>query len=409
MFENLIHDLKALKQRNIRLIYVVGCPGSGKSLVCSMLEKELNINHVSISDLLNTEIKNKTKIGQACLEYVNKGQLAPNEIIFKLLIKRLVNTSGKVFIIDGFPKTLEQALFIENNLSEIKLIVNFICSDEILKDRLSNRESNQILYDRQDIENIISNYKEESKNIMNFYRKYGVVKDIRGDEHMVFVYQKLKELLIPDVYCILGKRYSGKTTIAKAIVEKNSNIKHIDFNSFINGSNSNNIVKKRSNDDQFVIQCFIDYLREQDCSKIIIENFPTNQSYYKLFTSNGKKIEKIYSLNTDDNTISERMASLGIDNDQYIGSAQLKIDLDKFCLDNPVTRFLSKYPNFKDLVEDFNLNNYLHLDINHVINSIKPKIFIIDGDECIIKDELENKLIKDFGFDIIDVNKICIY
>ena len=79
-------------------------------------------------------------------------------------------------------------------------------------------------------------FKEESLPAINFYQKYGIVKDINSNFDVNTCYATVVENLLPEVYCVIGKRYSGKSSVCK-FLEKRINGKVIDFNEFLKDKN----------------------------------------------------------------------------------------------------------------------------------------------------------------------------
>ena len=386
-------NINALKKRNIRLIFIIGPTGVGKSVQCIKLQQELKLSHISTGDLIREEIKLKTKIGQSCADYVNKGHLVPQEFVLTLLLKTLVNTKGTIFLIDGFPRTLDQALFIEKNLKEIKMILYLSCDRDILQKRLINSNSS---YDEEMANSLLNEFEKYSTPLIDFYNRFGLIKEINSNENINSINKMAKEALLPEIYCMIGKRYSGKSTFANAMISK-VNIKYINFAQFLKEQE----ISKRINDDDFVINSFIDRLRQEESTKVLIEDFPLKENYYKLFVKNAKPIKKVYYLKTEDSIANERMMKLGKDHPSYIGCSKLKTELDDFKINNPMS-FLSK---IKDLVLEVDVNNYFDLDFNDFICTIKPYILLLKGDETELKQEIENKFVIDEKFTIIDVDK----
>jgi adenylate kinase len=389
-------DILALKKRQVKLKFLVGVTGAGKSTHALKLQQEFDIIWISTSDIVKEESKKNNSVAKTLNDCISKGNLVPAEIILTLLLRKLVNTKGKIFIITGFPRTLDQAIYIEKNLQEICFFLNFSLPEDMVNKRILSRYQGNISEDT--IEKIINEYKSFTLPMINFYRRFGIVRDINGKGEMNEVYRKIKENLIPEIYCINGKKYSGKSTISKAF-EKRINMKHINFSEFLERP----IIKKRINEDEYVIDHFIEYLKTINSRRVIIEDFPKTESQYKLFVKSGKEIKKVYILNTEDFIISERMMKLGKDHENYLGCSKLKEELDKYKTFN-CKMFLNTVPG---LIKEFDVNNYLHLDLEDVINQIKPKILMFGGDNE-MKNSLINHYIEKENYALIDVSFIFI-
>ena len=98
-------------------IVMLGAPGTGKGTAAKMLAKKLNLPHISTGDMFREQIKNETELGKEANEYISKGLLVPDELTIRIVKDRLSqpDTESGV-ILDGFPRTLEQA---KEYLSEV--------------------------------------------------------------------------------------------------------------------------------------------------------------------------------------------------------------------------------------------------------------------------------------------------
>ena len=100
-------------------IVIFGAPGSGKGTQSELIIKEYGLDHISTGDVLRSEMKNETELGKIAKDYIEKGQLVPDELIVDMLAKVLdskVNSKGVIF--DGFPRTIPQAKALINRLLE---------------------------------------------------------------------------------------------------------------------------------------------------------------------------------------------------------------------------------------------------------------------------------------------------
>jgi len=120
-------------------IALFGPPGSGKGTYASRLAPQLGIPHISTGDLTRNEIKAGTELGKKVGEYANRGLLVPDDIITEMLKYRLDQPDCKKgFILDGYPRTLQQARWLED-ITILDVIVNLIVPEEILIEKISAR------------------------------------------------------------------------------------------------------------------------------------------------------------------------------------------------------------------------------------------------------------------------------
>jgi len=125
------------KATSMKLV-IFGPPGSGKGTYASLLKKRLDIPHISTGELVREEIQNKTELGIEIRKYSDAGQLVPDEVIIKILKKRLAPIMSKGFILEGYPRSIEQARQLEN-VTKVDIVINLDVPDRVIVDRLSSR------------------------------------------------------------------------------------------------------------------------------------------------------------------------------------------------------------------------------------------------------------------------------
>ena len=120
-------------------IIFLGPPGSGKGTYASRICARLGIPHISTGDLFREEVKKETALGKKAGDYMKKGLLVPDSIVIGMLEKRLQQKdSRKGFILDGFPRTIEQAGALEA-IFRIESVINLVLPDSIIIQKISAR------------------------------------------------------------------------------------------------------------------------------------------------------------------------------------------------------------------------------------------------------------------------------
>ena len=118
----------------------LGPPGSGKGTQATSLCSDKNLAHISTGDMLRTEIKRGSALGKQVKEKIAQGELIDDQLIIQLVKERIKQRDcEKGFVLDGVPRTLEQAQSLTDEAVPIDHIIEFQCSSELLTQRLTNR------------------------------------------------------------------------------------------------------------------------------------------------------------------------------------------------------------------------------------------------------------------------------
>jgi adenylate kinase len=206
----------------MRLVFL-GPPGSGKGTQAKRLAKEFDLAHIATGDILRQAIKEGTELGSKARKFMDGGELVPDEIILGLIKEELTRGSEE-FILDGFPRTLDQARGLDRILGELGLgldcVVGLDVSDEAIVERLVSRRlckncgfefnlktrppqkegvcdrCGGQLYQRTDdtaevIHNRLAVYREKTKPIEDFYRRKGILVELDGGGSFDEVYDSI--------------------------------------------------------------------------------------------------------------------------------------------------------------------------------------------------------------------------
>ena len=122
-------------------IVIFGAPGSGKGTQSDLIIKKYGLEHISTGDVLRNEIKNETELGKTAKEYIDKGQLIPDELMVNILAS-VYDSFGKEHkgvIFDGFPRTIPQAEALKEMLSERGHKVAAMIELDVPEDELMTR------------------------------------------------------------------------------------------------------------------------------------------------------------------------------------------------------------------------------------------------------------------------------
>ena len=191
--------------KSLEVLIFLGPPGSGKGTQAEILTEKLNLNHLSIGDLLRENIEKNTELGKLASGYVRSGELVPDELIIDLMdsyfsnVKNKSNISG--IILDGFPRTIKQAIALEDKIKQlnvcIKAVVNLDISDQKILNRLAGRGRDD---DKPElIKNRLKVYRNQTKPLLEFYNKRSLLDSINGDQAETDVSSEIINVLKAEV------------------------------------------------------------------------------------------------------------------------------------------------------------------------------------------------------------------
>lgn len=171
----------------MRLI-LFGPPGAGKGTQATALSERYDIPHISTGDIFRTNVGNETKLGLQAKEYMDRGDLVPDEVVIAMVDDRLAqDDASDGFLLDGFPRTLAQVealdAIVAEHGHELNAVIRLLVDDDELMSRLLERAEQQGRADdtREVIANRIETYKGETEPAVTRYREHGILHDVDGE------------------------------------------------------------------------------------------------------------------------------------------------------------------------------------------------------------------------------------
>ncbi|TDX49268.1 adenylate kinase [Orenia marismortui] len=210
-------------------LILLGPPGAGKGTQAVRIEETYQIPHISTGDIFRKAIKDKTELGKKAKEYIDQGQLVPDTVTNGIVRERLSDEDCKEgFILDGFPRTVNQADALSSILEELNLslnaVINIRVSDEEVINRLSGRrickscgasfhikfnppaksgecdECGGDLYQREDdnpetIKERLNVYSKKTSPLIDYYEERKLLKTINGEQGLDEVFEEIDRFL----------------------------------------------------------------------------------------------------------------------------------------------------------------------------------------------------------------------
>lgn len=180
-----------------RLIFL-GPPGAGKGTQAQVLSENHQIPHVSTGDILRAAVTQGTSLGKQAKDYMNRGELVPDTLILNLIQDRLsYEDTAEGWILDGFPRNVNQAAFLEELLTKLDqsadYVLNLEVPDEVLVSRLLERKRKDD--NESTIRRRLEVYHQDTVPVIDFYQQRKTLKTIDGNRTMEEVSKQLDEVI----------------------------------------------------------------------------------------------------------------------------------------------------------------------------------------------------------------------
>ena len=174
----------------------IGPPGAGKGTQANLFCTKYGLDHLSTGDLLRDEVSSGSELGLQASEVMNKGELVSDELVLSIVERRLENIK-KGWLLDGFPRNVNQANSLKNLLEKINQPLEAVISIKIADDYLIKRLLARGRDD--DNEKVIVNrlkiYREQTSPLIDLYSRQGILVDIDGNADIDVVFSCIERSL----------------------------------------------------------------------------------------------------------------------------------------------------------------------------------------------------------------------
>ncbi len=197
-------DTPTFSPNKVTVLFVLGGPGAGKGTQCANLVRDYNFTHLSAGDLLRAEQDRKdSEFGDLIKSYIKDGKIVPMEVTVQLLenamtevVEKDKDHKGK-FLIDGFPRKMDQALKFEETVCPSKFVLFYDCPEEEMQKRLLKRGETSGRSDdnAESIKKRFKTFVETSMPVVDFFQKQNRVIKIVATKTPDEVYKETKQKL----------------------------------------------------------------------------------------------------------------------------------------------------------------------------------------------------------------------
>ena len=210
-------------------VIMLGAPGAGKGTQAKKIAEKYEIPHISTGDIFRANIKNGTELGNKAKSYMDQGHLVPDELTCDLVVDRIKQADCKSgYVLDGFPRTIPQAEALKAALEKMGETIDYAINVEVPDENIVNRMGGRracpgcgciyhIKHNPPKVEDIcdvcgaklvlrdddkpetvtkrLSVYHEQTKPLIDFYKKEGVLREVDGTQDLNDVFQAITEIL----------------------------------------------------------------------------------------------------------------------------------------------------------------------------------------------------------------------
>ena len=207
-------------------LLIMGLPGAGKGTQAAKIVEKFGLVHISTGDMFRAAMANKTEMGVLAKSFIDKGELVPDEVTNGIVKERLAQAdiAEKGFLLDGYPRTIEQAHALDETLNNLNLTLDGVINIDVNPDSLVERLSGRIInrktgetfhkvfnppvgdyneddfYQREDdkpetVKRRLDVNIAQGAPILSHYRQSGLVYDIQGKQDIDAVFADIADVV----------------------------------------------------------------------------------------------------------------------------------------------------------------------------------------------------------------------
>jgi adenylate kinase len=205
------------------IVFMMGGPGAGKGTQCAKVAAEFGYAHLSTGDLLRAEVAKGSDLGKQAQDIMASGGLVPDDIVLQLLKNAMAATASNKFLIDGYPRVIDQAWAFEQQIGIPSMVVSFDVTDATMTDRLVKRgmTSGRADDNEESIKKRLATFHEQTDQTIDFYERLGVLRRVNAEGiDAEQVWEATRKLFQPQCVFVMGPPGAGKGTVCKRIADK---------------------------------------------------------------------------------------------------------------------------------------------------------------------------------------------
>lgn len=181
-------------------LIILGPHGAGKGTQAKKISEHYGLEVISTGEIIRENIKNNAPLAKKFKPYLDSNKYVPDKLM-NVIIGLKLKKHRKGFALDGYPRTLEQAKFLDSLLPELEIKLDFVVNLEVNKEELIERMIKRGKLEKrpedteEGIRSRMNEYVTKAEPVIDYYRSRGLVADINGDQTIEKVFKDIKQVL----------------------------------------------------------------------------------------------------------------------------------------------------------------------------------------------------------------------
>ncbi|KAL0217378.1 hypothetical protein RCL1_007959 [Eukaryota sp. TZLM3-RCL] len=180
-----------------RVVFLLGGPGAGKGTQSALLQQRLGFVHISAGDLLRREVQSGSEHGAMIDHMIKEGLIVPHEITVNLLKREIDLAPEKTYLIDGFPRAIDQLEAFEKVVGDFDVCLALDCPEEVLRERLLARGRTSGRVD-DNVESIMKRFrvfKTQTEPVLEHFASRGKLRRVCSNNQVEIVFEEIRKAL----------------------------------------------------------------------------------------------------------------------------------------------------------------------------------------------------------------------
>ena len=291
-------------------------------------------------------------------------------MIIELLHREIENNKGSSYIIDGFPRTLSQAVMFESIIGESQMLLHLTTPmEEVMKRLIMKYEGTK----EEGIKKRLEEYMTKAQPAVDYYTRFGKVRKVDCSGSISETYKAITQAILPQIYCVIGPKSCGKSSICHHLAAR-AGMKYINFASFTR------MHKSQGKPSETLMQELIKYFHAENIGKVVLDGFPENMSQLQYMLGNGVQLAKFLYINANESCCLKINQELGVTHKEYLSPPILCKAIKEFYA---TTKELLAFCKKKNLVTE--LRNTEEKPLSELLKTVNklldPEILLVKCQE----------------------------